>query len=368
MKNLNHYKKAGRLAGIVFAMVLLGGCGRKVEKESGGDIMSENIVITETGEVLEKEETVMTPVADTAPVGSATQTPQAQEQAQPTTAPTPAPTAAPLVLSDGTQVVVNEPEQVVTEEDQREPQGKDLQLVFLGDSIFDTSRDGTGIPYLTAVQCEADVYNLAIGGTRATIEYDEQSGFDNWTSTSLTGVVNAMMGNIPTDIFAGKVAKEILDNPNVDFSNTDYFIVEYGMNDFLSAAPLDSESGEIFNLRTYAGALRFAVTNLRTIAPDATIILCAPNYAQFYNGSWMIGDGNSINNGYGTLFDYKGICEYVSNEYQTLFLNAYQDLGIDGYSAERYLEDGVHLTAEGRQVYADALARLILSYEETKNN
>ena len=127
MKNLNRYKKIGGLAGIVFAMVLLGGCGRKVEKESGGDIMSENIVITETGEVLEKEETVTTPVTDTTPAGSATQTPQAQEQAQPTTAPTPAPTAAPLVLADGTQVVVNEPEQVITEEDQREPQGRDLQ-------------------------------------------------------------------------------------------------------------------------------------------------------------------------------------------------------------------------------------------------
>ena len=57
-----------------------------------------------------------------------------------------------------------------------------------------------------------------------------------------------------------------------------------------------------------------------------------------------------------------------ANEHSTLFLNAYQDLGIDGYTVEQYLEDGVHLTAEGRQLYADALAKMILNYEETKNN
>ena len=43
-------------------------------------------------------------------------------------------------------------------------------------------------------------------------------------------------------------------------------------------------------------------------------------------------------------------------------------LGIDGYTAEEYLEDGVHLTEAGRQLYADALAKIILNYEETKNN
>lgn len=58
----------------------------------------------------------------------------------------------------------------------------------------------------------------------------------------------------------------------------------------------------------------------------------------------------------------------MANERQTLFFNAYQDLGIDGYTAEEYLEDGVHLTEAGRQLYADALAHMILSYEETKNN
>ena len=51
-----------------------------------------------------------------------------------------------------------------------------------------------------------------------------------------------------------------------------------------------------------------------------------------------------------------------------LFFNSYYDLGIDAYGADKYLEDGIHLTAEARQNYADALARIILANEETKNN
>lgn len=329
------------LAGIL-AVSVLGGCTRVAEGKRNEEILPENVVITETGEVLEEKNlSSMEPVLE--------------------------PTATPEIITPE-QSWEPEQEQVITKEDQREPRGRELQLVFLGDSIFDTNRDGTGVPYLTSEACEADVYNLAIGGTCAALEYEESAESGRWTSTSLIGIVRAIMGDISTDVFAGKAVKDILDNPDIDFSQTDYFIVEYGMNDFLRATPLDSADRELFDLKTYAGALRYAVDNLRDVAPDATIILCAPNYAQFYDGTWMIGDGNSINNGYGTLFDYKGICNYVANEKQTLFFNAYQDLGIDGYTAEEYLEDGVHLTEAGRRLYADALAKMILNHEETKNN
>ncbi|MBD5461723.1 MAG: SGNH/GDSL hydrolase family protein [Lachnospiraceae bacterium] len=330
------------LAGVL-ALSVLTGCGSKAEEKRNEEIQPENIVITETGEVIEEEE-----LPSKEPASEATATPE--------------------IITPEIQLKEPEQEQVITEEDQREPEGKELQLVFLGDSIFDSNRDGTGVPYLTSVACEADVFNLAIGGTCAALEYEESAESSRWTSTSLVGVVRAIMGDISTDVFEGKRTKDILDNPNIDFSQTDYFIIEYGMNDFFRATPLDSADMELYDLKTYAGALRYAVDNLRDVAPGATIILCAPNYARFYDGTWMIGDGNTVNTGYGTLFDYKGICNYVANEKQTLFFNAYQDLGIDGYTAEEYLEDGVHLTEAGRRLYADALAQMILSYEETKNN
>ena len=283
---------------------------------------------------------------------------------------TPSPSASPS--EENTEVnpddiVFPEHEQVITEEDQIEPQGNELQLVFLGDSIFDNNRDGTGVPYLTAVQCNADVYNLAIGGTTATLDQTEPAENETWESRGLQGVVKAMKKQIPTTIFEGTRAKEILDNPDIDFSKTDYFIVEYGINDYFSGFPR-SYDDKPYSRYTYSGALRNAISELRELAPDCTIILCPPHYCQFFNGDRFVGDSNVTDKGAGTLMDYKGTCEYIAGEQQTLFLDTYDDLGINGYTADEYLEDGIHLTEKGRQIYADALARLILSHEEEKNN
>lgn len=321
------------------------GCGNSIE-ENNQEHLAENVIITETGEILEKE-------------AQPTEEPEVEAEA--------VATAEPEIEGNAVELTMPEQEQTITEEDQVEPKGNELQIVFLGDSIFDNNRDGTGVPYLTSVQCEADVYNLAIGGTSASIEDGEKATNEEWSSRSLAGIVKAIKGDIPTDIFEGTRAKEIIDNPKVDFSSTDYFVIEYGINDFFRAVPQNDDHHD-YDVKTYAGALRYAVSNLKEVAPDATIILCSPSYAQFYSGNWMIGDGNTLNTGYGTLFDYKGTCEYVANEQQTEFFDAYLDLGINGYTAEDYLEDGVHLTKEGRQLYADALAKMILKIEETKNN
>lgn len=340
------------IAGFLVAILTVGlltGCGQEYSEEPDDNVSSDNIIITETGEVIKEpvEENLIMEEQD-----AATAPTQSPEEGMPT----------PLVEID-----IPEPEQVITEEDQTEPQGNGLQLVFLGDSIFDNNRDGTGIPYLTAVQCEADVFNLAIGGTSASVGRNEETDLDKWNSISFCGIVNAMMGNISTDVFEGTRAKELLDNENIDFSQTDYFIVEYGTNDFFQGT-LRADLDNMFDLRTYGGALRWGVYQLMEIAPDATIILCSPCYAQFYKDGYLVGDGNMTDLGFGTLFDYKGTCNYVANELGCIFFNAYQDLGVDGYTIDKYTEDGIHFSAEGRQLYADALAKIILNYEETKNN
>ena len=339
--------------GLLLAFLLLGativGCAAEKSGTENTDLASDNVIITETGETLVQDQPTQEPAE--------TKTPDTGQMGE-----LPSPDVVPEV-----EISVPEQEQVITEEDQTSPTESELQIVFLGDSIFDSNRDGTGIPYLTSELCNADCYNLAIGGTCASIEMTEQYENENWTSRSLVGIVKAMRGEIPTDVFAGTRTKELLDSDEIDFKDTDYFVIEYGMNDFLRATPLDSDFSE-FDFRTYVGALRYAVCNLDEYANDATIILCAPTYAQFFSGDAFIGDGQSLNTGYGTLFDYKGKCQYVANEQQTEFFDAYFGLGIDAYTAEEYLEDGIHLTAAGRQLYAQALAEMILKIEETKNN
>ena len=351
---------------MMLAVLMLTGCGQTASQTDNTVVLPQingearNVIITESGQIFDAdtgEEIILNtpqPSAEAAGQEVAEASPQPSEEPE-------------IAVVQDAEVVVPHPEQSVSHVDTEKLGDDKLNIVFLGDSIIDNHRDETGIAYLTGVACNANVYNMAIAGTSATIEYGEKEGNEDWTSRSLIGVTKAIKGDIPTDIFNGTRAGEILSSGNVDFSKTDYFVVEYGMNDLLRATPM-SNSDNDFDIRTYVGALRYAVSNLKELAPDATIILCAPNYAMFYNGDKFIGDGNTLNTGYGTLFDYKGSCEYVAKEQGAEFFDAYLDLGIDGYTAEEYLVDGVHLTEAGRRLYADALSEMILSIEETKNN
>lgn len=249
---------------------------------------------------------------------------------------------------------------------QEEEDKYDMQIVFMGDSILDNTREYDGVAYLISKSCNAKVYNLSIGGTTAALKEGETGDYANWDSWCLLGVVNAIIGNINTGIFDGLKAGEVM--KECDFSKTDYFVIEYGINDFLSQIPTsrylaDGETRKENEEHTYGGALEQAVSKLQDHFPDAKIILVAPHYCQFFSGDTFIGDGYSLNFGYGTLIEYVQACGYVYDQHRdenVLMYNAFENSGIDAYTADDYLEDGIHLTSQGRQKYAEDLSRRIL--------
>ncbi len=241
----------------------------------------------------------------------------------------------------------------------------DMQIVFLGDSILDNVREYDGIATLIGDACNAKVYNMSMGGTTAALVGSEQYDFSKWESRCLLGVVNAILGNIDGSIFEGYRAGEIL--KECDFSKTDYFVIEYGINDFLAQVPqsIYLENGEVRNIdeaHTYVGALDTAVTLLHSGFPDAKIMLIAPHFCQFYNGETFVGDGYTLDYGYGKLIDYARVCGYVAEQHKeegTIFYNAIEEGGINVYNADQCLEDGIHLTSLGRQKYVEYAIRLI---------
>lgn len=266
------------------------------------------------------------------------------------------------VGSDSVSEQSAEPEQQA--EDDKE---YDMQIVVMGDSIMAAERENNGdVPTLIGEAANAKVYNLAIGGTTAALLPNDQYNFANWNSSGLLGMVNAIIGNINPDYFNDPVVRNILET--CDFSQIDYFVIEYGINDFTSRQIPQSrylENGDILGVdttHTYAGALDTAVTLLKDNFPNAQILLVAPHYCQFFEGSVFMGDAYSMNYGYGTLVDFFRCAGYVADQYKAdgvLFFNAMEESGIDAYTAEKYLEDGIHLTNLGRRVYADEVARRI---------
>lgn len=243
----------------------------------------------------------------------------------------------------------------------------DMQIVFMGDSILDNEREDHGVASLISEACNAKVYNMSMGGTTAAVMPGEQLGYDTWDSRSLLGLVHAIRGEINTDIFNGYEAEWIL--KECDFSKTDYFVIEYGINDFLtrkipqSKYLANGDTLDVADVRTYSGALQTAVSLLRESFPDAKILLIAPHFCQIFDADKFVGDSYSLDYGYGTMVEFSRCMGYVyeqNKQNNVLFYNAMEESGIDAYNADKYLEDGIHLTAEGRKVYVDYAVRLIM--------
>lgn len=242
-----------------------------------------------------------------------------------------------------------------------------MQIVVLGDSIMANERENNGdVPTLIGEATNAKVYNLAIGGTSAALTPGEQFNYADWSSIGFLGVVNAMLGNINPDVFEGYETEKIL--RECDFSKTDYFVIEYGINDFLTRQIPQSrylEGGGMLDIdetHTYAGALDIGVRTLAGHFPNAKIVLVSPHYCEFYEDGIYVGNAYSVNYGHGTLADFYRITSYVAEQHKSdgvLYFNAMDNSGIDAYTVEEFLVDGVHLSNEGRRMYADKIAERI---------
>lgn len=246
-----------------------------------------------------------------------------------------------------------------------EEEDVEKQIVFLGDSIFDSVRDNTGIAFLVGDTLNADVYNLAIGGTTCAVHQDDFTQLDKWNNPSLMGLIYAMEGKVSPNILKGYKSGEVF--AGCDFSKTDYFIIEYGTNDFLSYIPLGAEHyhGQYyFYFRTTWDT---AINELQTNFPDAKIILCTPYYEEFWSAdkTRYIGDIHTVNNGFGTLLDYISVIEDAGRDHGIPVINMYDLLGVDIATVNDMTVDGIHPSEGTRAKYAELLVQAIEEIEET---
>ena len=242
-----------------------------------------------------------------------------------------------------------------TQPEEEQPQEDKLNIVVFGDSIWDMDRGETGIAAQVAEYMNANVYNCAIGGTRATMKPGESDvDYENWDSTSLTGMCYVMRGLVDTNFLEGYPAGGVI--RNVDPATVDYYIIAYGLNDYFSGAPIAVSGSDQFDPHGYTGALNNALELLKGASPNAQFLLISPTYCQFYENGYMVTDSNMRDYGEGTLTDYANACRNVAENEKTLYIDAYSTMGINIYTAEEYLEDGVHLTEAGRTLYARAVS------------
>lgn len=241
----------------------------------------------------------------------------------------------------------------------------EMQVVILGDSQIGNFKGEDGIAYQVAQKCRANVYNLAMGGTAACLLPTDLESIELWDSRCLVGMVNVLTGRVSPDLFKNySYTYDIYES--CDFSKTDVFVLEYGVNDYFQKSPLgDSDNFE--NLKTYIGAVNYSIRTLHENFPQAKIILCTPTYALFYDGQTheVVGSSDYVSNGVAALCVYARGGALVAYQLQNIGIpvrcfNAYDESGIRAANAEIFLLDGIHMNQYGRIVYADVLSRYII--------
>ena len=222
-------------------------------------------------------------------------------------------------------------------------------IVVFGDSIWNDGRGVDGISEHVQEKTGATIYNCAVGGTTAAL-VGENTDMQNWTSSSFNGMIYVARDLVSAyQVIPDREATEIV--RSVDFENMDYAIVAYGLNDFFSDVPVYPET--YYDIKSYIGALRNGINKLKENFPHLQIIVVSPTYTKLFEGEKQFEIG-----------DYVEAARSVAGEMNVYFLDMFHVLGNDEESRTQHLGDGVHMSAEGRKVYADAVVRFFENLEK----
>lgn len=234
-----------------------------------------------------------------------------------------------------------------------------IQITFLGDSILDNFRGETGICEQVEKILDAKVYNIAIGGTSASVSRGGLGYDDSFDDTCGLGITKVLANRISLDVIMDCKAKEIIREHIEDIKKSDIFVIEYGINDFL-ACRTRVEMDNLYDPYTYEGALRLMIADLRKINPDAAIVLCQTTYIELYrdNGEY-VGNTYTLDNGTGSAMDYNGTMASVVNAVGDLYMFKHEDTGINVYNFNDTVLDGIHLNENGRKIYAENFSKFL---------
>ena len=228
------------------------------------------------------------------------------------------------------------------------PDLSDHNLIFLGDSVIGNYTDSTSIPGIVAAFTNAKVFNCGLGGFSAA----QNPKFTFTLPEIASALTEQNCSRIPEDTQLYQGLSSWLALPGLP-EEKNCFILYYGLNDYFNGYPVSSET-DPHDPSTYCGALRTAVSILRSRFPDAQIILCTPNYiSDFEYGTMRTGEGNFV------LEDYVDAVFLLSEELHTDILDAYRGFDINRGNWMQYLPDQIHPNPAFRYMIGKEIISLI---------
>lgn len=199
-------------------------------------------------------------------------------------------------------------------------------IVILGDSIFGNFKDNTSIQSIISFYSKANTVCMAIGGAHA-----------------------AYLDNDPEHSLSYQLDKDEINNrinENGSTADKTVFILEFGINDYLSEIPIKNNNR--YDESTYSGSLRSSIETIQSTWPESDIILLIPGH-MLYND-----DGKLHSSKGSSLDEYRKAAISIADEYNCSYFNLC-DTEITKENCNQYLSDQIHYNGPGRYVVAMSL-------------
>lgn len=223
----------------------------------------------------------------------------------------------------------------------------DWKIVFLGDSVIGNYTNTTCIPGVTGGLTGATVYNLGYGGGCATL-------FPN-TDYSMPQIVDAVLAEkpdaLPQDAQVYYGAIEFLQEEKAQkHADKQYcFVINYGLNDYFSGAPMASDAP--YDIYTFTGAYRTTIKTLREAYPGCEILLNTPNFSILFE----YGMEHRFDQTY-VLENYADTLIALAEELDVGVLDNFHELGITEENWGYFIPDGTHPGEDGRFLIGQRIA------------
>ena len=219
------------------------------------------------------------------------------------------------------------------------------KIIWLGDSIHAYARpDGVTIPYLFEYHSGAKCFNWAQGGMTMAL-----TGAANYDPYSGVGMVDALISGDLTrqEAYAGddhgtqqsSFHEQAAEMKAMDLSAVDAVIIEFGTNDAMKLVPLDNENNPL-DTNTTGGALRYMLKSLQTAYPKLKIAVC--------NVQKMSGYADAEHQKPYDSKNQNEVIEGVCAELSVPVIDIYNLLGVNDYTKDALLSDGLHRSHHGK--------------------
>jgi len=220
-------------------------------------------------------------------------------------------------------------------------------IVFFGDSIIGNDPGSFSVPGVVNGLSGARTYNCAQGGIPATTAPESAGSF--------LSHVDCFLSQDPSVESEGKLFQASLLSFLQEEHSTQKlcFVLNYGLNDYFGGYPVENVNDPL-DIATYTGALRTGIRSLKTVYPDADIIVMTPNYISVYDyGTTQLNETSGI------LTDYVNAALRVAAEENVHCLDNYTGLGINRENVDTYVADGIHLNETGRFLLGEHIIQFI---------